>query len=345
MPAAGVRVRVFDRDIGGVDDDLTIAEGLSDASGSFRVTYDRSRAVDRITVTTTEPRSLTDWTLIQRSRSFGDPLDMYLPYLACIYTAQGGERRSMADLHGPSIDVRLPLMPPVAGQFVPSRHGFHFLNSFPGTPLPFSIPVLPGLAQIPSYYGLCGGMSAAAADYFYAGRATPPDREPPRKRTALYQYLFRRQIDSFSPFGEPVLRFVKWMGLAERMPFGTWHRSCDEVIQLQALFGAGTPVQPVGLVFANSGEPLWENHQVLATGYRERGPDLVEIPIYDPNYPENDQVFIRCHRTICEGAASTIPALRCERVAIVAGQDGRPTEQVRPMRGLFLMPYQPVAPL
>jgi hypothetical protein len=285
IPVAGVRVRVFDRDIGSADDDLTLAEGVTDAAGQFRVVYDRSRAVDRVTITTTEPRSLIDWTLIQRSRTFNDPLDLYLPYLECRYMLRGAERRATFDLDSSPVDLRLPDLPPVAGSFVPSRHGFHFVNSFPGIPLPFSLPALPGIGQIPGYYGLCGGMSAAAADYLYAGKSTPPDREPPARRTALYQYLFRRQIDSFSPFGEPVMRFVKWMSLSERNPFGTWHRSHDEVEQLRVLFAAGVPAYPIGLVFANPGEPLWENHQVLAIGYREPAPQGAQLIIFEPNYP------------------------------------------------------------
>ncbi len=346
VPAAQVRVRVFDRDLGGTDDDLTLVEGLSDANGHFQVTYDKSRAVDRIAITTTEPRSLTDWSLVQRTRSIADPLDMYLPYLECSYTLRGTQHTVAFDMHSPVLDIYLPDAPPVAGSFVASLSGFHFLNSFPGSPLPFTIPSLPGLLKIPSYYGLCGGMSAAAADLFYVGKTTPPDREPPRKRTTLYNYLFRRQMDSFNPLGDTVLRFIKWMGLEEQTPFGTWHRSETEVEQLRSKFAAGMPAHPLGLVFANPGQPLWENHQVLAIGMREPAAGLTEIAVYDPNFPENDQVFIRCHHTTCagEGAACTIPALQCEHVAVVAGPDGKAIEQKRPMRGTFLMPYRPVTP-
>lgn len=345
-PAAGVRVRVFDRDIGGADDDLTITEGLSDQNGNFQVTYDRSRAVDRMSVTTTEPRSLTDWTLVQRTRSFDDPFDAYMPYVQCRYTLHGIERSTTTELSSGALELRLPEPPPKQPDFVPSRHGWHFLNSFPGTPLPFSLPALPGIGSIPSYYGLCGGMAAGAADFFYASRPIPDVREAPPKRSRLYTYLFRRQMDSFSPFGEPIMRFVKWMKLDERIPLGTWHRTSDEVGHLRTMFAAAMPLQPLGLVFANPGMPLWENHQVLAYNLIDRSPSQADIMIYDPNYPENDQVFVRCKLCYCEvdGAPCSVTGYSCERVAIVAGPDGKAMEDCRPMRGMFLMPYSPIAP-
>lgn len=345
-PAAGVRVRIFDRDLGGSDDDLTITEGLSDQDGSFRVEYDQSRAADRISVTTTEPRSLLDWTLVQRTRTLDDPLDIYMPYVQCRYVLHGVERSTNIEFSNGPLELRLPEPPPREPNFVPSQHGWHFLNSFPGSPLPFSLPTLPGIGSIPSYYGLCGGMSASAADFFYARRPIPALREAPVKRTAMYKYLFRRQMDSFSPFGEPVMRFVKWMKLGERIPLGTWHRTSDEIGRLRDMFSAGVPLQPLGLVFANPGMPLWENHQVLAFNLIDRSATQADILIYDPNYPENDQVFIRCMLRNCEveGAACGVTGYSCERVAIIAGPDGQAMEQVRPMRGMFLMPYTPIAP-
>ncbi len=345
-PAASVRVRVFDRDINGTDDDLTITEGLSEQDGSFQIAYDRSRAVDRVSITTTEPRSITDWTLVQRTRSFDDPLDAYMPYVQCSYMLHGIERIITTELVNGPLELRLPEPPPLKPTFVPSQHGWRFLNSFPGTPLPFSLPALPGIGSIPSYYGLCGGMAAAAADFFYAARPIPQLRQAPVKRTALYKYLFRRQMDSFSPFGEPVMRFMKWMKLDERIPLGTWHRTSDEVERLRAMFAAEVPLQPLGLVFANPGMPLWENHQVLAYNVIEHSEVQTDIMIYDPNYPENDQVFVRCVLRQCEieGAACGVTGYSCERVAIVAGPDGQAMEDRRPMRGMFLMPYTPIAP-
>lgn len=348
-PAVGVRVRIFDRDPGAHDDDLTLAEGVTDANGDYSATYDPSRAADKFDITTTEPRSWNDWTLVQRTRTFTDPLDYYMPYVRCSYTLYGRERIVTFDLEPSPQAIRLPDPPPVERNFVPSVHGFHFINSFHGIPLPFTIPALPLLDTIGGAYGLCGGMSAAAADYFYAGRATPELRDVPEQGTTLYSYLYRRQLDSFSPFGEPVMRFMKWMRMNEDGPLGTWERSYSQFEQLKALFDAGLPLQPIGLVFAAAQEPLWENHQVLAYGYTERSPSAIDIKIYDPNYPENDQVVIRAETMALRGSSSSggtkrAAALRCRRVAIVADTLGRAVEDVRPARGIFLMPYEMVMP-
>lgn len=342
MPAAGVQVRVFDRDIGGTDDDLTLEIGVSDAAGHFSVRYDQARAADRRQI-------VLNLGPLQVNRSIADPLDLYLPYFQLRYQSYGQERVDTVNLTESPQTLRLSQPPPSQAHFVPSQHGFRFVNAFPGTPLPFTIPALGGLVKIPSIYGLCGGMSAAAADFLYAGRAIPETRVIPGKRTNLYAYLLRRQFDSFSPMGEPIIRFIKWMKMQEHAPFGTWHRSYIEIELLLAQLDAGVPAQPLGLVFANPGEALWENHQVLACGYTKKSAMQYEIQVYDPNYPENDQVFIRAEQQSisgvdAEGREANVPTMRCERVAIVADGSGRPVEQLRPMRGMFLMPYTPVMP-
>jgi hypothetical protein len=349
-PAAGVQIRIFDRDPGGSDDDLTVQAGLSDANGRFSLSYDQQRATDTITITTNEPRAWNDWTLVARTRSFADPLDEYLPYLDLRYTLRGKLHTRQVALDASPIEIRLPDAPPVSGSFVPSTHGFKFVNLFPGIPLSISIPGLPDMSKIPASYGLCGGMSAAAADFFFAQRSIPETQEIPKKGTKLYQYLFRRQMDSFSPNGEPILRFMKWMKLDQQAAFGAWHRSMGEFERLKAMFDSGFPAHPIGLVFASPGEPLWENHQVLACGYTQKSTSLYEIKVYDPNFPWNDQVIIRAEVQNFEGSDSQgqerrLSTLRCARVAIVGDPEtGKPIEQVRPMRGMFLMPYAPVAP-
>ncbi|HWQ15078.1 MAG TPA: hypothetical protein VNL77_19935 [Roseiflexaceae bacterium] len=342
VPAAGVRVRVFDRDLRGDDDDLTLSEGLSDAQGAFGVTYERALAADTVSVTTTEPRSLFDWTLVQRTRTFADPLDRFLPYLQFRYTHRGQERTHTVPLAAGQREFRLPDPPPVSGRFTPSEHGFRFLNSFAGYPLPFTVPALPLLPNVPASYGLCGGMAAAAADFFFAGRRVPQQESVPDRRTALYRYLFRRQVDSFSPLGEPVLRFHRWGNMPEDGPLGTWQRTLAEFEQLRALFDSGVPAAPIGLVYAGPDAPLWENHQVLACGYTAT-PAGYDIRVYDPNYPLNEQVVVRCERVALQGLGGA-GGLRCRRIARVGDGQGGARDDVRAARGFFLMPYTPVEP-
>jgi hypothetical protein len=348
-PAPRIQVRVFDKDIIGKDDDLTIDVGISDTDGHYTVIYDRTRAIDKLDIQVNLPRSLTDWTPVPRTLGIANPLDRYDPYLQLTYTHYSDPRTQTIQVISATQDITLPEPAPVLGTFVPSRNGFWFLNLFPGTPLPFSIPSLPHISEIPSAYGLCGGMSAAAADFFYAGKIVAQEHEIPAKHTPLYQYLMKRQLDSFSPFGEPILQFMDWMKLDEQSPLGTWHRTADQVAHLKTLFAGGMPAHPIGLVYANPGQPLWENHQVLAIGYHEPSPTTIEIPIYDPNFPMNDQVFIRAERRSVAGSDARGQAiqgnsLHCQRIAIVADTNGNPVEDAKPMRGLFLMPYQPIVP-
>ena len=58
-------------------------------------------------------------------------------------------------------------------------------------------------------------------------------------------------MDSFSPFGEPIMRFVKWMKLDERIPLGTWHRTSDEVGRLRAMFALDMTTRIFGLTAIN----------------------------------------------------------------------------------------------
>ena len=84
--------------------------------------------------------------------------------------------------------------------FLPSKHGFEFRNVFRGSPLPALLrnaesgplrAMRAGVdAGLPTEYGLCGGMSLAAAD-FYLSRATPiqtttpPFWTPPSTTTSI----------------------------------------------------------------------------------------------------------------------------------------------------------------
>ncbi len=65
-----------------------------------------------------------------------------------------------------------PVPPPPStrsfADFRPSLHGFRFTNHFTGSPLPFSLGGLEKHLNLPNDFGLCGGMSFAAADFFLA---------------------------------------------------------------------------------------------------------------------------------------------------------------------------------
>ena len=239
-----------------------------------------------------------------------------------------------------------PASDPARREFVPSRDGWSFRNSFAGDPLPEALrqsgiaPLLDrfggraGLA-VPDKFGLCGGMSAAAADFWLQDRPLPYRASPPAEGDALYNYLRQRNADSMGAAGVMAMKFIEWMNLPETAS-GSGERSTGglSVAEVQSVVervrqdGYAT----VGLVYVDSrtGKP-WENHQVLACRVLAADDRGAEIQVYEPNYPGNDDVKLVA--AFVEGAA---------------GKEARITQWIgdrkRHVRGLFAMPYQPVIP-
>jgi hypothetical protein len=176
--------------------------------------------------------------------------------------------------------------------FRPSTCGFHFANVFTAQPiLTLSVP---GIGDVPvgdASRGLCGGMVFAARDLFEAHQSPPPNSEPPPSGSPLFRYLVRRLFDSFNLPRGP-LRYFQWMNLTEtavqrRTATREWPR-------IRAELDRGV-LTPVGLVKVQSFNPLvmGENHQVLAYGYEgDAATGAVRIWVYDPNYPDDDEVTL-----------------------------------------------------
>jgi hypothetical protein len=220
-------------------------------------------------------------------------------------------------------------------EFRPSQHGFRFVNRFAGTPLPIAGTGLEKGLRLPEEFGLCGGMSFAAADYFLAGRAMPPDSTPPERGSSLYDYLYGRQVSTLAPAGMQALKFLEWMGLPEAGSDGTHARTLAELGEIVEALDRGEPVL-LGLVLVGRGEAaseenrrqaIWQNHQVLAYAARRLPMSVVELSIYDPNYPQRDDVTIR---VIGE------PEVRMSRLV--------PRGRATAVRGFFRMPYAAAQP-
>src|ERR671919_403397 len=143
------------------------------------------------------------------------------------------------------------------GAFQPTVHGFNFRNSFSGYPLPFEIPYL---AQASASYGLCGGMSAAACDFYAAGRAIPATDTVPTKDTPLYDYLYQRQLATLGESGAYILKFLAWMALPDDNVHGTrsltYH---EEFPAVRRELDQGRPVV-IGLVYITTKKrtQVWE---------------------------------------------------------------------------------------
>lgn len=181
----------------------------------------------------------------------------------------------------------------VAG-FLPSSDGLHFANSFPHGPTVRFGPLDPRWIGIgDAANGLCGGMAWFVRERFAANLPIPPDRQVPANGSALFQVLVRGQVKSLEWLRTP-LGFW-WIGAfgADR----TVRRSRDvEWPKIRATIDAGR-LSMVGLVRHQGPNPLnlSRSHQVVAYGYSVDG-DKVTLRIYDPNWPERDDVTVAMER-------------------------------------------------
>lgn len=345
LAAADVEVRVFDKDSPGkTDDDLTITPGLSDACGQFRVVFDPSRFRDFSTIRLSGPLGrLFSSEEGERHIKLPDLSDRYLPHLEFRYVCNDQSLTYTTPLGLFQNEFQLPEVQPL--DFVPSQRGFRFTNSFSGYPFPLTISQLPFLQDIPKGYGLCGGMSSAAADFLLSGRRYPPSAQVPEAGSHMHNYLFRRQIDSFGRLGQAIVKVARWTALPDEGIGGTYQRSYAEFKKVRARLNKHEPVV-LALIYDRANNPaqlihrIWNNHQVLAFRYTQ-GPDKsIIIRVYDPNYPGNDQVSIEAERVfIPHSIENEKPGSWGYKCIQKVGD-----QKVREVRGIFMMHYKPVEP-
>jgi uncharacterized protein YjbI with pentapeptide repeats len=173
--------------------------------------------------------------------------------------------------------------------FTAAKNGFQFPNKF--KPQIYAGPI-----DI-SLNGLCGGMSYAALDFFFAGRPIPAETSLPEDGSVLEEYIYDRHLTAlgdtiwkwaerlFNPFGWRTSEFFHW---------GLQAAGGGELEWLRKSIDAGRPCV-LGLVSPGG---LFENHFVVATGYewskREVGPlefDDLKIQIYDNRDPDKEMVL------------------------------------------------------
>lgn len=179
--------------------------------------------------------------------------------------------------------------------FTPSANCLHFANSFADVSYKFEI--LGTAIHIGSATnGMCGGMAFAARDYFEARMPPATDTTAPSSGV-LFEYLCRRLQDSFNlPLGlKPYLELMSptiadhdtWVRRGR-----AWVMIKEEWPKIRSDIDHGHP-SPLGLIQVVSVNPgdLGHNHQVLVYGYELCQQDLT-LHIYDPNYPDNDNVTL-----------------------------------------------------
>lgn len=261
--------------------------------------------------------------------------------------------------------------------FTPSRHGFAFVNRFTGSSLPPELRDAQGgvmlwarnmaeaYADLPEEFGLCGGMSLSAADYYLAGEAIPGSNAAPEQGTELYEAIYGRQRDSLGLGSAYVLKFAHWMSLPDiaGAEDGDGMEGVEVRQSVSSLTRAELPgvcralergeLVPLGLVLGRTGRArLWNNHQVLGYGLERVDDATLHVRIYDPNYPGDDACIIRV-----EGIGVGVLGLDAAEDAgrIAALRKGAPATsgemvravrlasggRARAVRGVFPMPYEP----
>jgi hypothetical protein len=209
-----------------------------------------------------------------------------------------------------------------------------------------TIPLPSPFPSIPASFGLCGGMATAALDNFLSCIPIPSTTTVPASRTTLFNYLFRRQLDSLAaPTFGMVPKFLSWTNFPDTAPGslltaispiaalvpGLQELTMPEFHATVASLSAGRPVV-LGLIYVGpAAVTIWDNHQVLAYGTGRVSPTVTNIKVYDSNYPGADDMLIRCE--LLPGGTR----VRCVQV--------RPsTGMTKTVRGFFRMPYTRVTP-
>jgi hypothetical protein len=131
-------------------------------------------------------------------------------------------------------------------------------------------------------------MAFTVRDLWEHGVTPPPDTMPPLNGSPRFVAIVRRQVHSLDFLRLPVRFWINAVrpDRAEQTRDVAWPRIRDEI-------DAGRLAQ-VGLVRATGINPraLTQNHQVLAYAY-ESSADEVQLRIYDPNWPDRDDVVLR----------------------------------------------------
>jgi hypothetical protein len=182
-----------------------------------------------------------------------------------------------------------PNTPAVMSSFNPAQHGFKFVNSFINDFIP-ALDIRTG--------GLCGGMSYAALDYYFARLPMPSQQFRPANGTTLHSYLYDRQVTSIvsnvdkwteigvNPFGARDTEFFNW---------GISARKGERIDELKQFLDKGTPC-----VIGLQGHGSTSQHQMIAIGYEmgryqgDLGAYIEDFKIFvcDPNAPEVTRTLI-----------------------------------------------------
>jgi hypothetical protein len=171
--------------------------------------------------------------------------------------------------------------------FNPQVHGFKFHNQFSGSVSLFGI----SLGEFKM--GFCGGMCGGALNRFKNNIEIPNNTEPPVEGSDLFGELYSRQLISLNGIIDNI---VYWQNLPDEshtyLPHSVGYRTRDEWWKLKEEIDAGKPTPIVVITKEGVTADYFENHQVLAIGYKfNPNTKDVWIYVYDPNHPNSTQII------------------------------------------------------
>lgn len=200
-------------------------------------------------------------------------------------------------------------------RFTSSVHGWPFPNSFEYSPR-----VL-GLRKVSCTFGFCGGMCRTAVLRYRRGEPIARDlATPPAQGSPLYDEIFQEQLRAMRE-DAAWHRVLKWMRHPDGEASRTWLWRRESLARL--VRGAEWPALKrrldeddptiLCLIRTRGAKHATDNHIVVATGYEhDEATGLVAVGIYDPNYPDLDDVSIlfRLAGDSLQGTQSTGEPLR-----------------------------------
>lgn len=154
----------------------------------------------------------------------------------------------------------------------------------------YKIPIFPYLKLGKAERGLCGGMVFSALDYYYSNKRIPNINQLNiNDKDEIFRYIVRRLFDSFQI--QAVLTYYILQLPITEAEYLNKHTS-KQLDKILVKLKKGNPV-PTTLILIKSYNPdrLGENHQVLLTHLHTLRDNLIEIKVYDPNYPKTERIL------------------------------------------------------
>ena len=167
--------------------------------------------------------------------------------------------------------------------FKVQHHGFSFVNSFDN--YRFSGPI-----EV-SVRGRSGGLSYSSLDYYYNRMPIPSQSDLPTEDSALSTYISSRQARSILNEIDTWVKLSSNFGNARNSDFFNWGLQESRGGMLELLTREIDAGRPVMLGLFNADNRI-HHHQVVAVGYeRTSGESLLNIAVYDPNYPGTEKIL------------------------------------------------------